>query len=598
MVGIPVRTKIEVNGSTRAVSIAKPLPTLEDSAEFQHWALEQNRAGNLGNSIKQILILEQGDHLATFRAACLGQWFVKPNSYRELMWQSFSATNPAVSSQAQSFLVLLDFVQNRNNAPYCMTLLEDLLDRLNQLPLDSLVGEAKAAVLTNLGLIKSASHFNTESKRLATQAIFLSRHFGLPISEMRAQNLLIQSNLLGGSVSDALGLIHESLSQGVEDQHAATYQHTSYAAGLAHLGGIEQAVEWLNHESFNPINELAVTSLRQWFTCLGGIEDLETPVEEQYQPNANVRWLVYTLRELLRLRTLPRTNRFIEQTRDYLRSALTAACTAEVFTSNWYLLLNRWLISLIQQRQGKSVLSVQSLAGLPAPAREWLDVRVLLGGLRLEQALDLNLPFLEIEPAEQELLEVFRDAEGIPMASPAGLADLLAFWHPLAAAYLALTTPNLPHLKNATDPILRLGSKNAAAGVSVSPALAGELLLRSVGLDLIEGQPLTQVKLGAGERGNFREEILRFNRGPNILHHSPISAIQLAYGLKKHPKNSLHNQLAWPIVKQYGMVPKSPLNTAPSELQMRVGTLEALGVDLLNDQLNPEEFAKGVLSLV
>jgi hypothetical protein len=574
------------------------LPSLEHSAEFQHWALEQNRAGNLNNAIHQLLILEQGDHLATFRAACLGQWFVKPNVYRELMWQSFSATSPAVSAQAQSFLVLLDFVQNRNNGLYCMTLLEDLVYRLDLLPLDSLIGEAKAAVLTNLGLIKSASHANTESKRLATQAIFLSRHFGLPISEMRAQNLLIQSNLLGGSVAEALSLIHESLKQGVEDQHAATYQHTSYAAGLAHLGGIEQAVEWLSRESLNPINELAVTSLRQWFTCLGGIDDLETPVEEQYQPNANVRWLVYTLRELLRLRRLPRTNRFMEQAQDHLKNALAEACRGEVFTSNWYLLLNRWLISLIQQRQGKSILSVQSLAGLPAPAREWLDVRVLLAGLRLEQALDLNLPFVEIEPAEQELLEVFRDAENILMASPAGLADLLAFWHPLAAAYLALTAPNQPYLKNATDPILRLGSKNTAAGVSISPALAGELLLRSVGLDLIEGQPLTQVKLGAGERGNFREEILRISRGPNTYYHSPISAIQLAYGLKKHPKNSLQSQLAWPIVKQYGMVPKSPLNTAPSELQMRVGTLEVLAVDLLNDQISPGEFAKSVLSLV
>lgn len=568
------------------------LPPLECSDQFQLWSVEQNRSGGVSKAIETLL--ERGDELATFRAACLGQWFAKPNIYRELMHQSFSASEIAISAQAQSFLLLLDFVQDRTSVSFCIPLLEDLAYRLEATKQNSLVGEARVAVLTNLGLIKSSLRLHSESRTLAAQAVFLARHFKLPISEMRANNLLIQTNLLSGQVTDGLKLIQQSLANGVEDQHAATYQQLAVAACLAHLGDAQKAVQWLDNASLDPTNPHAIRSVRQWYACLSGLDDPDTPLEERYQPTTNVIWLVNSLRHCLAAEAIPRTNKYLEERKRRLDQAIACTRAAQNFASDWYFLLNRWISTTALLWQGKAALSAHSLTGLRAPAREWLELRSLLAGLRLEQALDLNLPSLAIEHAEEELLEVFRDSESIPMASPEGLADLLMFWHPLAAAYMAVAFPNLPHLSPALENILRLGGKNSALGRTVSPALAGELLLRSLNLDLIESQPLTQVKLGAGERGNFREEILTFTRGPRTYYRPPVSALRIAYGLRKHGAGTLMADVAWSVLNQYGLCPRA----SGSEMQLRMGTLEALTHDLLDDRITVQEFSRGCYALV
>ncbi|WP_299427487.1 hypothetical protein [uncultured Meiothermus sp.] len=568
------------------------LSTLDDAGRFQAWALEQNRLGTVHQVIESLTL--QGSEIAIFRAACLGHWFVRPNTYRPLMQQSFRASDVTVRTYSQAVLALLDFVGSHQGVRYCIPLLEEALKQLETLRQSSLLLEAKATIQTNLGLIVSALGEYERGRSLAAQAVFTSRQLEMPICETRAGNLMVQVNLLSGRVVDGLSVIQQNLETGIRDQHAATYQHTSLAGCLAHLGNVDEAIRWLESPLQEAVNPLASSAVRQWFACLGGYDDLHSPIEERYAPVNNERWLVESLRGLLKARSQPRVNKNLCQYKSHLNTSLASTRAATQFASDWYLLLNRWIGSTALLWQGKAVPSAHTLTGLRTPTKEWLELRLLLAGLRLEQALDLNLPSLAIEPAEEELLEVFRDAEAIEMASPEGLADLLMFWHPLAAAYMAVAFPNLPHLSPALDSILRLGSKNSALGTTVSPALAGELLLRSLNLDLRESQPLTQVKLGAGERGNFREEILTFTRGPRTYYQPPISALQIAYGLRKHGAGSLMAEVAWSILNQYGLCPKA----SGSEMQLRMGTLEALTHDLLDDRITVQEFSRGCYALV
>ncbi len=571
------------------------LPLLDNSQQFQAWALKQNQLGNIEVAIA--LLLEQQTELATFRAACLGHWFVRPNTYRDLLKDSLEASDPAISLYAQSYLTLLDFVESRHQAStpsYWIPLLEDGLVKLEVLEKSDLVREAKTALLTNLGLIKSALGQHDSSRTLAAQAVFLARQIRATLSEMRASNLLIQANLIAGQVCNGLQGIQQSPEKHLLDHHAATYQQVSMAGCLTHLGDLQGALRWLDQAALEPVNLHAVNSVRQWFGCLGGLDDPAIPVEDRYTPTNSEQWIVYGLRKLLAAKSQPRLNKTLTQRQQNLSDAVQIARSVKGFASDWYFLLNRWISASAILWQGKATLSAHSLSGLKKPAREWLELRLLLAGLRLEQALDLNLPGLAIEPAEQELLAVLTDAESIPMASPTGLADLLMFWHPLAAVYMAVAFPNLPQLSPALGGILRLGSKNSANGKTVSPALASELLLRSLNLDLVEGHPLPQVKLGAGDRGNFRESLLNTQRGSRRFYQAPISAVQIAYGLKKHGSDTVYSGVAWGVLNQYGLCPKG----SGLEMQERMTALEATTQRLLKDQISTQEFCQECFGLV
>jgi hypothetical protein len=571
-------------------------PQLSSPKLFQEWAIQQKNT-DINSAIK--LLLDQNDELATFRAACLGHWFMRPNLYRNLLVDSAEANDMCTRIYAKSYLALLDFVEARQTTSqtlnYWVPLLEGDLILLENAPKTDFAKETKAALFTNLGLIKSVVGDYVGGKLLAAQAIFLSRQIWAKVSEMRANNLLIQTNILTGDVSSALNDIYDNLKNADQlDHHVATYQQISVAGCLTHLGDLGGALQWLDHARLEPTNVTAINSVRQWFASLSGHDDLENPIETGYAPTINEAWIVEGLRRLLSVKALPRTNKNLIERSAQLNSAVQLCRSIGVFPGHWYYLLNRWVAATALKWQGKSILSLHSLTGIKEPAEEWLELRVLLNGLRLEQALDLNLPSLAIEPIEQALLQVFESARTVPMASPEGLADLLIFWHPLAAAYMAVAFPNLPNLSPALENIMRLGGKNSIFGRAASPALASELVLRALNLDLVEGKPLAHVKLGAGERGGFRENLLATARGNNTYYEMPIAAIQIAYGLKKHAGNEIYSGVAWGVLNQYGLCPMGSGN----ELQEPMVALESLVARLIENRISLQDFCKECFRIV
>jgi hypothetical protein len=233
--------------------------------------------------------------------------------------------------------------------------------------------------------------------------------------------------------------------------------------------------------------------------------------------------------------------------------AVEAAQSATIFFTPWYELLNRWMRGIGFLWQGKTTAVLSALSSLAKANPQWLDIRILLAGLKLEVSLSFNHPELQTQLYEQELRDVFATASTLPFASRQGLANLLQRWHPLAAAYAAVMPDPIFELQSSTQSILQVGESNAVYGSTIAPAHAAELLLRSLGYDL-RHRSFTQSRLN-GDNRKKRDELLT-HEGQVPYWRPTISSITLVYGLVKADHQKPHyRDTAEALVRDYGLIP-------------------------------------------
>jgi hypothetical protein len=228
--------------------------------------------------------------------------------------------------------------------------------------------------------------------------------------------------------------------------------------------------------------------------------------------------------------------------------------------------MDRWLRGLAHLWLGETGLAGMTIADARVEAREWLDIRLLLAGLRLELALHIADPgVVTVRQAEEELREVFADAASLPLASRSGLAKRLMRWHPLAAAYSAVMPNPLRELIEARDSILRQGRNIVAYGVVLPHAYAAECILRAFGFDSWR-RSFTMPRLNTAMLRQRDALKIYYGKVPYVR--PVVCGAQLCLGLLKASEGrAAYMEAASNVEREFGLVsvPRSGYGKFPLE---------------------------------
>ena len=467
-------------------------------------------------------------------------------------------------------------------------MLETYLEQLLEQGRDPLTREVEAMLRGALALCYFHCDAFPASIKHASQAIFWADHVGASFCTTRAKSLLISVQSETGSVVSALSLTEKELDNDASNFVTRRFHERAHAILLYYLGHNVKPLKILKDASLrydSPTHQpIRAEIMRQ--SCLLGIGGLDGDIVQAFPHLDEERWVTSSLRCLLRAVGLPRTNQNLKERELHLGEAINIWDEDKQYKQLWHKVLGRWVVGLAQLRLGKPLLALNALESIAIEDTQWLDLRLLVAGLRLEIALNLHRPELSTEPYEKDLLTVFRDARALALASEEGLCERLMFWHPLAAAYAALLPDAPVALQPASRAVLRVGVSNTVYELTLPPTYAAELALRSIDFDLRSQLRFVQADPGSSR---YRRGDLLTRRGEISYWRPSLSAVSLIYGLVKAGRRDQANVL----YHEYGVTP-----TSTAEYVM-LPQLEHIGRSvskLLSGSQSLEEFTTAVLN--
>ena len=561
---------------------------LRSPRHFHAWYLQQVK---LGSTVVDLLdAIGDRSEIARCRQLCVAYWLNQPcDLYLDACLFS---TNKLVEAYAMSFDIYRsvakfatetdkNYAEAHNFAPIVRRFLKELRDQKSDFAWE---------VDASLRMASSLTAYCTEDFETAEEEAALGRYranrVGASISASRLVNMLISVRAQRGDISAALQLIeHEEGSPSVTFANLA-FQERARAIFEYQLGNHDKAVSRLEAgiRRFDTpgTNMINMATELQRIQCVLGTGGLEGPVLSGLSTHMLGTCIVRSMRELLRAGALPRTNRALDSRNAHLKQAVEFWTSDIHHKNSWGKILGRWILGTANLWQGKASLALRNVEEVDVNRTEWLDLRTLLAGLKLELALNFHLPDLPITSCADELRAVFEEARMNPLASPQGLATHLIRWHPSAAIYCSLMPDNIAELQNSVEGLLKVGHRNEVYGIHLPPSLAAELVLRSLDFDLRPNVNFVQSDPGPSRNKAAR---LRIEYGEVDYWRPCTSAVKILYGLVKAGYLDTANA----VYHEFGVSPRSSSGYPMLPL---VEMVDAAVSDLLAQKTSPDVFAR------
>lgn len=430
----------------------------------------------------------------------------------------------------------------------------------------------------------------------ASQAMILAKDLQMPFSYAFAEVQYTIGMAEQGRISDTVHYLGKLLEKPMLNDRVRLSYEISQAVHTFNLGDYSRAARLLSVAGFHSAHPEAAPCVAHLLGLIAGYVDFRKPVPMQYEWYKSYEWLFFALISLMRGFALPRLNQHFEERTACFREAIEHAKKDEKIHDPLTEIYKPWIRCVAHCHLGEFGLAMGAIANVKHKFAEMLNFRLLIAGARLEIALQLvDVESESISKIEAEIKQVFEDATRTPYASPIGLAQLLQFWHPLAAAYCHLMPDAIDYLNDVSDSILKIRKKAVVYQKDVPPTYARELLVRSLGCDLREGDRFPQARLNKKEM--LQREKQFGQRGEAIYWRQVLTAPQIAYGLMKafeQTHDPRYMSRARQIVADYGISIESKTRYA----QEVVRQIENNTTLLVTGDLTTQGFRNNIFGLI
>lgn len=568
-------------------------------SDFQIWfanAVEHDTVEDLAAGL-----LDLDTEISRCRAMCIAYFGADRALWQRLSEQVIYSNVKVIEYYARALRLYQVLYQDRNegkNSAYTgatntLPLFKSLLDKLEKEDSTPFRREVECALRTAYSDGLRMEGWYEEAEAQVVEALDWARTLRAPICRDRARTQLLGLRQCRGAVSDAITLIKDVPLDDTRSPPVKAIHENILAFSLAHLGAHKAGFEVLEAVDVGKIKSKTpmVNIFKQQFKCLMGSGGLDGPILTNRPPEpCEYSWVTKGLRALSQVHSVPRqAKQFKEDSarNTFLQTVIDTCLTEYIYVNPWYELLQSWMLSTAYLWKGRQTDALAVVSRVTVPSDEWLDLRILFAGLKLELAMDLVLHDYQPQAAEAEIRAVMSKAREIPLASAEGLAIHLKRWHPAAATYMTVVPDPLPEMGSASQGILDT-HLNEAYGIQFPPVLACELVLRSLDLDLYG--LVSDVDIG--KRRGIRES-LRTMYGEVPYYLPVLSAVKLANALFKYDSNS-YDSKAFSLLVRYGITPSTSADHPMRDLIKKV---EDVTKDLMDKQITTKDFRDALLAL-
>lgn len=426
--------------------------------------------------------------------------------------------------------------------------------------------EVACAIRQALGVGYHKEERYDDAKMHVSRGKYVADRLDAPYCIERAKTLSIGLFGATGDAIDALKLLQEpnenEAAQGVVIQ---AYFARARAFFASQLGNLDDAVNTLERHltvvrESNPDtselregSELATASELQRINLFWGTGEHDKPLILTGNPAEIEGQLSTSLQKLLEALATAPFGHSLKKRRELFERALEPwSEPRQPWKFMWARSIGCWVQSFVHLQLGHPELAKNFAQGIEYPTDQSLDLRLLEAGANLEICLDINFRDTsdDVRRWLQKLQDVFVHARNEPMASPEGLAYLLMFWHPAAAAFAALVPGGIRELSGAVAAVLEVGARNRAYDIQLPAVLATEWGLRALGYDIHASVKFDQADIGGGRT---RRDQLVIKRRDFTYYRPVVSSVSIIYGLARLGEL----ERAKGIYTQYGVVPKA-----------------------------------------
>lgn len=510
-------------------------PRLDIPAEVEAWVNELRAEGVQEHEIvEQLELIGSAEALVRCARLCLNRR--RHDQARSYAMQARRAGRQDVRLYSDAILAVCDSATERTLHPRPPGMSPD-----NQIfILRRVLGEIRVAETRTLLLEEaemrawmflSLAHQNAGDFGSALDAARTAKHLagglGLPQAVNACVNMICCQLSLLGSLQEAHGELSSALKSDTVPHIRADYQRQ--VAEILFVGGHYDRVRdiLLGVVGVDPSSTWGPVHLLLYGALEGFVSDRQVPPGERLAEL--LRPVVEGLKCIVEAEALPRTNEHMQGRLALYRKASSHVAAARYEKERYLGLVGSWLRAYCSLRQGHWLESLREVERCGPVPEEWLNLRALIAGLRLELGLNWRTgPFVSVSECEDELRQVWELAGRLSFGHPEGLARRQVRWHPLAAAYMAVHPEPIAELRAARDFIISFRMGSRVLGMELEPAYANESVLRGLSVDL------TRPRFEQATRNNrIRAQIAGFSvpYGEASLWRQPLSVVPLIYGL-------------------------------------------------------------------
>ena len=567
---------------------------LEDARRFHQWVADEIKSGRSASTLYQQLSCLETD-VALLRAFNVSHWFLSKQSTVDAARRCERCADRRVEVCVRGYLLHIriateGFANKRTRGEYTFysDILKGDLEELLAAPKDDIRREAEIYLRQALAV----AYFFTEDYEKASHQISKSKYLAESIGGLyylgRINTLFIAINYELGRIPDALTLALNEEKSEHSSSESVFFHEINSAAFQFILGQNERPMELLNQMLMKysyatkwTVPEIEALMARyEALTGKGVLDKPPHPTDEfSEQTKASIA-IASVMTPIIKALGLKRETSKLKNRSAFLEKAASTWSDSQFVSLNRERFLRQWTKAYAYLKQGAYVKAWATVQFTSLEVYDWLDLRVLYAGLKLELAMCLWLDESEIIEAEESLRSVFKRAAQLPHASDEGLAERLMHWFPLASAYGALMPNPIHHLQPALAAVLNIGSKNSVHNIDLSPSITAEFILKALDYDLRPGE-FQQFDTPANRK--IRDSLLTtYGKVPYYLPY--VSTISLVLGLKE----AGYHKRAKSVAREYGVVPQKMQGSYKMH-----PILEELGVAtqaLLDDEITLEMF--------
>jgi len=398
-----------------------------------------------------------------------------------------------------------------------------------------------------------------------------------------------------GRISDTVHYIEKILERPALNSRVRLGYEISQAVHTFNLGDYARAAHLLSIAGFHSSHPEAVPCVTHLLGLIAGFTHFNQPILSNYEWYKSYEPLFFALNSLMRGFSLPRLNQHSEERTACFRKAIEFARRDEKIHDPLNEIYKPWIRCVAYYHLGEFGLATSAIANVKHKFPEMLNFRLFVAGAKLELALQLvDIESEPISKIETEIRQVFEDASRTPHASPIGLAQLLQFWHPLAAAYCHLMPNAVGYLDNIGDSILKVRKKAVVYQKDMPPVYARELLIRSLGCDLHDRSRFIQARLNKKEM--LQRDKQFGERGKAIYWRPVLTGPQIAFGFMKafeQTRDSQYRSRAQQVVADYGI----SIETKTRYANQVINEIENATLLLLSGDLTTQGFRNKIVEL-
>lgn len=575
--------------------VHEEMPDLASPTKFHHWLTQRISRGDESDLILEELAQIHSD-MSLCRQMIVAYQGGLATERDVFIEECLSVSDARVEAYAQALSSYLRIAersatQHRYNAPayHLRPMLEGVLTGLLAASRDPFTREVECALRIALAAAYLLQGRTSEAAQEASKSYYWAERLMIPFATARAKTLLVSVTLADGKIADTLVMANEAIDDPNQTVSSRQYLEHLETSLLVQLGQRESVLKLLKERLCtqpDPIRANAAQLQRQQLIL--GVGGLGGEVVKTIPEKSAETWLAKSMRCLVKVLGLPRTNQTLAERTDLLNEAINLWKEEEQLRHNWAKLMGRWIVGKAYLLLGRPLGAMSMLSGMDLQGCGWFDLRLLKVGLELEVALHLDCPDVALHSLEDELRTIFTQVRQIPFASAEGLAERLIHWHPVAAAYGALMPDPILELHPIVAAVLQVGSKNRVYGEVIPPTYATELALRSLDVDVRLKKGFVQSDPGGGR---YKKSMLLNTYGEVDFWRPAISAARIVYGLVK----AGHLERARAVYTEFGVTPKSDAGYIMMAL---VQDIEACIEKLLNGTLTPSSYAEVVGELL